>query len=124
MKQIGTSHCLTLLMQTAPLLLSDLKWCCLGPLVPHSVLSFHLTRNRSTISKDLLHNLYVDNVVSGCHSEEGAIEYFIKSRSLLNDAKFNLCSWASNSLHLRNTAKEHKVDETDNPAWHVVGHSV
>ena len=86
-----------------------------SPFMLNAALSFHLTRNSSTISKDLLHNLYVDNVVSGCHTEEGAIEYFIKSRSLLNDAKFNLRSWASNSLHLRNTAKEHKVDETDNP---------
>ena len=86
-----------------------------SPFMLNAVLSFHLTRNSSVISKDLLHNLYVDNVVSGCHTEEGAIEYFTKSRSILGDAKFNLRSWASNSLHLRNTAKEHNVNETDNP---------
>lgn len=81
----------------------------------NATLSYHLTRITTIISQDLLHNLYIDNVVSGCNTEEAAVDYYIKSILILSNAKFNLCTWASNIPNLRNIAKEHKVAETDNP---------
>ena len=81
----------------------------------NAALIYHLFQNNSEVACDLLHNLYIDNVVSGCHSEQAAVDYFLKSRSLLNSAHFNLHSWASNSPHLRSTAKEHNVAESGNP---------
>ena len=66
-------------------------------------------------SQDLLRNLYVDNVVSGSHTEAECLDYFAASRLLLGNAKFNLRSWASNSTQLRTTAAEHNVAEADNP---------
>ncbi|XP_065895716.1 uncharacterized protein [Dysidea avara] len=86
-----------------------------SPFMLNAALIYHLSQNNSEVARDLLHNLYVDNVVSGCHSEQAAVDYYLKSRSLLNSAHFNLCSWASNSPHLKSTAKEHNVAESGNP---------
>ena len=86
-----------------------------SPFMLNAALNYHLTKNRSDISQDILRNLYVDNLVSGCHTEGTAIKYFTKSRSLLRSATFNLRSWASNSHCLMNTAVEHQVADTNNP---------
>ena len=86
-----------------------------SPFMLYAALSFHLIRNSSAISQDLLHNLYVDNVVSGCHSEEAAHKYFIESRSVLGSAGFNLRSWSSNCDCLQQVASQHKVAEPSNP---------
>ena len=86
-----------------------------SPFMLSSALKFHLTQNVSATSKDLLHNLYVDNLVSGCESEEAAIQYFTESRSVLSSAGFNLRSWSSSSPLLQTTALQHKVTETTNP---------
>ena len=86
-----------------------------SPFMLNAALNYHLTKNRSNISQDILRNLYVDNLVSGCHTEGTAMKYFTKSRSLLRSATFNLRSWASNSHCLMNTAVEHQVADTNNP---------
>ena len=87
-----------------------------------ATLKFHLRQNASAVSKDLLHNLYVDILVSGCESEEAAIQYFPESRSVLSSAGLNLRSWSSNSPMLQTTALQHKVSETINPV-NVPGNS-
>ena len=83
-----------------------------SPFMLYAALSFHLIRNSSAIPQDLLHNLYVDNVVSSFPSEEAAHKYFIESRSVLGSAGFNLRSWSSNC---RQIASQHKVAEPSNP---------
>ena len=81
----------------------------------NAAITYHLKQNESSTSSDLIHNLYVDNVVSGSHSEEAAVDYFIQSRSILGKANFNLRSWASNSKQLNNTARTHNVLDDTNP---------
>jgi len=46
----------------------------------NATLKFHLSQYTNSMAEDMLHNLYVDNLVSGCNSEEAAIQYFTKSR--------------------------------------------
>ena len=86
-----------------------------SPFMLNATLKFHLTQNANATSEDLLHNLYVDNLVSGCDSEEAAIQYFTLSRSILSSAGFNLRSWSSNCSLLQTTASQHKVAEHNNP---------
>ena len=86
-----------------------------SPFMLHAALTFHLTRNITEVSQDLLHNLYVDNIVSGCLNEQAAVEYFAESRSLLNSAGFNLRSWSSNCTQLQTVASQYKVAEPNNP---------
>ena len=63
-----------------------------SPFMLNATIIYHLQQNDLTKSCDLIHTLYVDNVVSGTHSEETAIDYFIQSRSILGNANFNLHS--------------------------------
>ena len=48
----------------------------------NAALTFHLTKYDSPMSKDLLSNLYVDNILSGFATEQAALEYFSESRAL------------------------------------------
>ena len=48
-------------------------------------------------TQDMLNSLYVDNIIVGCDMEEGAIEYYATVWDMMQDGKFNLRSWASNS---------------------------
>ena len=86
-----------------------------SPFMLSATLTYHLTQNSSNTSQDLLRNLYVDNVVSGGQTETACVDYFVASRSILGDARFNLRSWTSNSTQLRTTAIEHNVAEGANP---------
>ena len=86
-----------------------------SPFMLNAAITYHLEQNESMTSTDLIRNLYVDNVVSGCHSEEAAVDYFIQSRSILGKANFNLRSWASNSKQLNTTAQAHNVLDDANP---------
>ena len=63
----------------------------------------------------MLSNLYVDNIVSGCQSEEDAILYYNTARSIMKDAQFNVRSWASNSHKLINQVAHDKVNGNNNP---------
>ena len=85
-----------------------------SPFMLNAAISYHLHQNDSTTSRDLLRNIYVDNVVSGSCTEEAAIEYFKQSRSVLGSANFNLRSWASNSKQLNSMAQTHKVADANN----------
>jgi len=62
-----------------------------SPFMLQAILLYHLTSNDSSISLDLLRNLYVDNIVVGCQTEAAALN-FTQSRSVLNSANFNLQS--------------------------------
>ena len=84
-----------------------------SPFKLNAAISYHLYQNDSITSRDLLQNIYVDNVVSGSYTEEAAIEYFKQSRSVLGSANFNLRSWASNSEQLNRMAQTHKVADTN-----------
>ena len=86
-----------------------------SPFMLSATLTYHLMQSNTSVSRDLLQNLYVDNVVSGCQTETESLDYFKSSRSLLGSASFNLRSWASNCAQLRITAEDHKVAEKDNP---------
>ena len=74
-----------------------------------------LNKYSSSTAKDMLFNLYVDNIVSGCPSESEAVQYYRDACSLMKDAHFNLRSWASNSHQLTNQAVTDKVLDNNNP---------
>ena len=83
-----------------------------SPFMLHAALHCHLTQCSSTISKDLLQNLYVDNILSGCPTEEETVAYYTEARTALSEANFNLRSWASNSKQLRSIAEKDQVADS------------
>ena len=45
-------------------------------------------------------NLYVDNLITGCDTENAAADYYKEARAIMSSGKFNLRSWSSNSNRL------------------------
>ena len=65
-----------------------------------ALLDLHLTKVGSQVAQDLKENMYVDNILSGCNTEDELEVYYKQFRELMSQANFNLCSWSSNSHRL------------------------
>lgn len=82
-----------------------------SPFVLYATLHHHLQQHHTPIALDILHNLYVDNVLSGRPTENDIVHYYHNARSLLSEACFNLRSWVTNSQQLfAITQKEQTAD--------------
>ena len=66
----------------------------------NAVLQYHLRQYNIAVSRDMLSNLYVDNIISGCDTEQAAVNYYRTARAIMCDAQLNLRSWSSNSAAL------------------------
>ena len=83
-----------------------------SPFMLGAVLNMHLSKFHNEVAKDMRDNIYVDNILSGCSSEEEPLAYYRQSRSLMSQAKFNLRSWSTNSDQLREVSRG---DNTSDP---------
>ena len=66
-------------------------------------------------------NLYVDNIITGCDTDEHALGYYEQSRSIMVNAAFNLRSWASNSQPLQNQTTVDGVLDTEPCYTNILG---
>ena len=87
-----------------------------SPFMLNAVIDLHLSKYPSQVARDMKTNLYVDNLISGCNSEDEAIDYYQQSRCIMNVARFNLRSWSSNSSRLRSVIVQ---DNTNDPSTTV-----
>jgi len=53
--------------------------------------------------------VYVDNIISGCDTEQQIIQYFEEARSMMFCAGFNLRAWESNCESLNRKTQKDKV---------------
>ena len=62
-----------------------------------------------------MHNLYIDNVITGCDTEDAAADYYKETPAIMSSGMFNLRRWSSNSSRLQanavqdNTANVHST---------------
>ena len=59
-------------------------------------------------------SLYVDNIISGCDTEDAAAAYCKASRAIMSSGMFNLRSWSSNSNKVTANAVQDKVADDHN----------
>ena len=71
-----------------------------SPFMLNAVLQYHLRQYNIAVSRDMLSNLYVDNIISGCDTEPAVVNYYREARAIMCDARLNLRSWSSNSTEL------------------------
>jgi hypothetical protein len=64
----------------------------------------HLKLNQSHTSNLLKNDIYVDNVLTSFLDENSLISFYRQSRSILSKGGFNLRSWTSNYIKLRQLA--------------------
>lgn len=82
-----------------------------SPFMLGAVLNLHLSKFPNPIAKDMRDNIYVDNILSGCSTEEELLTYYSQSRDLMNQAKFNLRSWSTNSKHIQEITRQDKTND-------------
>jgi len=81
----------------------------------NATLHCNLAQKESPTSQNMLNNLYVDNIVTGCSSEAEAVNYYNGARTIMKSAHFNLRRCASNNSLLMDRANRDKVVDTNNP---------
>ena len=86
-----------------------------SPFILYATLFHHLQQHNTHLSRDILLNLYVDNILSGCSSEDEIIQYYYNARATLSEASFNLRAWVTNSPKLRAITHQEKTDDTNTP---------
>ena len=77
----------------------------------NAVLQYHLKQYNTPVSNDLLSNLYVDNIISGCETEQAAVDYYTQARTIMGEARLNLRSWSSDSTKLTTIANKENTGE-------------
>ena len=70
----------------------------------YAVLQYHLRQHQS--------NLYVDNIICGCETEQAVVNYYREARSIMSSARF-IRSWSSNSAVLKTIAIQDNTADTD-----------
>ena len=84
-----------------------------SPFMLHATLYHHLQNINSPIAADMLSNIYVDNIISGCHTSQQAIQYYKEARHIMTQANFNLRAWASNCHQVQSLAQADNVADSN-----------
>jgi len=82
-----------------------------SPFMLGAVLDLHLSTSPLQVASDMRNNIYVDNILSGCNTEEGILAYYSHSRALMSQAKFNLRSWSTNSKQLQEVTRQENTSD-------------
>ena len=82
-----------------------------SPFMLNAVLQYHLGQYNIAVSHDMLSNLYVDNIILGCDTEQATVNYYRTARAIMCDAQLNLHSWSSNSAELTAAAVKDNTAE-------------
>ena len=59
-----------------------------SPFMLNATLDLHLSKFSSPVASDMKANLYADNLISGCSSEDEVIDYYKQARSIMGRAVF------------------------------------
>ena len=85
-----------------------------SPFILCATIIKHLENNRDNwVSKHLIRDIYVDNIISSFSCEQDVIEFYRDTRAMMSAASFNLRSWNSNSKSVREAAKTDQVLDKD-----------
>ena len=66
-------------------------------------MKFHLQKEGTPLSLNIMDNIYVDNVLIGADNVEEACSIYHEAKEMFKRASMNLCEWNSNSDPFLNT---------------------
>ena len=76
-----------------------------SPFILNCVVQLLLSQSPSDISRDILSNIYVDNLSSGCDESTAALDYYKTANSLFAAAGLDLKVWGSSAPELEEKAQ-------------------
>ncbi|VDI05321.1 Hypothetical predicted protein [Mytilus galloprovincialis] len=98
---------------TSPLMTYRFKVVLFGatcsPFILSATLLKHLQQTNSNTARMLERDLYVDNILTSIDRESDALNFFEQAREMMSKAGFNLRSWNSNSIKVRQQAVSQTV---------------
>ena len=68
-----------------------------NPFLLEATIAHHLKQSDNSLAMSILHNTYVDNVVTCVQNVAEAKKLYIESKELFAKASMNLSEWGSNS---------------------------
>ena len=74
-----------------------------SPFLLNATLNYHIEKYRNVdpvFVNQFTRSVYVDDIVTGSHSDDSAYEFYLKSKLRLSEANFNLRKFVTNSVHL------------------------
>ena len=80
-----------------------------APYILNTTIRKHLECNPSRVTDDMCDKLYVDNLVTGTHSEDDAVQYYSEATGVCTKATMPLRQWLSNSPKLMKEAYRDEV---------------
>ena len=85
----------------------------------NATIQYHLSQKDNWVARDLMENMYMDNVITGTDCDNKSLEYYSLSRRYLQEAGMNLCQWTSNSEALNRKAQEDNIQAA--PTTKILG---
>ena len=73
-----------------------------SPFLLAATIDHHLKKSNNSISRKIIDDIYVDNVISGTNSVGEAVELYNVSKTLFCGAAMNLRDWLSNNSEVMN----------------------
>ena len=68
-----------------------------SPFLLAGTIKYHLRKINTTVASKICDNIYIDNVLLGAESVQGAYEIYLESKDIFKKASMNLREWISNS---------------------------
>jgi len=90
-----------------------------SPAILGAVIARHCKQYESdhfNVTEKLTHSLYVDDLITGEETIEGAYKLYQQAKQMMSDGGFNIRKWNSNSLHLMKKIAEHEATLTEGKA--------
>ena len=86
-----------------------------SPFLLNATICFHLEKYLETnesLVRQLLHSTYIDDIISGGHTEDEVLTLCIESKRIFCEGGFNLRKFRTNSKHLQDWINLHKCANT------------
>ena len=80
-----------------------------SPFLLNATIQYHLSQKDNWVARDLMENMYMDNVITGTDCDNKSLEYYSLSRRYLQEAGMNLRQWTSNSEALNRKAQDDHI---------------
>ena len=90
-----------------------------SPFLLNATIQYHLSQKDNWVARDLMENMYMDNVITGTDCDNKSLEYYSLSRRYLQEAGMNLRQWTSNSEALNRIAQEDHIQA--DPTTKILG---
>ena len=90
-----------------------------SPFLLNATIQYHLSQKDNWVARDLMENMYMDNVITGTDCDNKSLEYYSLSRRYLQEAGMNLRQWTSNSEALNRKAQEDHIQA--HPTTKILG---